>query len=54
MIFFKCFIAQDYAGRVTAVTSEPVVVDTSPPQKSDDPIKISGRHIVSKSEIEAW
>ncbi|XP_055997828.1 uncharacterized protein LOC125647098 [Ostrea edulis] len=51
--YYATVKAQDYAGRITTVTSEPVVVDTTPPQKSDNPIKISGRHIVSKSEIEA-
>lgn len=49
-----CFKAMDFAGRTTIVTSDPVVVDTTPPKKSDDPITISGRHIVSNSEIEAW
>lgn len=48
------FLAVDFAKRSTLQTSAPVTVDTSPPIKSDNPIFIQGRHITSKSEIEAW
>nr|XP_034314147.1 uncharacterized protein LOC105348718 isoform X1 [Crassostrea gigas] len=51
--YYATIKAMDYAGRTTIVTSDPVVVETTPPKKSDDPITISGRHIVSNSEIEA-
>ncbi|XP_061181031.1 uncharacterized protein LOC133189645 [Saccostrea echinata] len=51
--YYATVKAMDYAGRVTTVTSDPVVVDTSTPQKSDAAITITGRHFVSNSEIEA-
>ncbi|XP_078334035.1 uncharacterized protein LOC111124258 [Crassostrea virginica] len=51
--YYATVKAKDFAGRIATVTSDPVVVDTTPPKKSDDPITISGRHIVSNSEIEA-
>lgn len=44
----------DFASRTAVQTSEPVIVDTSPPVKLDNPITIPGRHITSTSEIEAW
>ena len=43
----------DFAKRTTMKTSNPIVVDTSPPVKSDAAITVTGRHIVSKSEIES-
>ena len=46
--------ATDYANRSTAQTSPPVIIDNTPPVKTDNPITISGRHITSDSEIEAW
>jgi hypothetical protein len=35
-------------------TSDPVIVDYTPPTKSDKPIYLPGRHITSVQEIEAW
>lgn len=46
--------ATDYANRSTAQTSPPVIIDNTHPVKTDNPITISGRHITSDSEIEAW
>lgn len=46
--------ATDFANRTTVQTSEPVTVDTSPPNKFDKPITLPGRHITSTAEIEAW
>lgn len=44
----------DFAGRTTVKVSDPVIVDTSPPVKTDLSVTITGRHIVSSAEIEAW
>jgi len=54
-----CFIflflsATDFAGRTTTKTSDPVIVDYTPPTKSDKPIYLPCRHITSLQEIEAW
>ncbi|KAK3099491.1 hypothetical protein FSP39_005250, partial [Pinctada imbricata] len=51
--YYATIIGMDFANRTTTKTSNPVIVDTSPPVKSDVAISITGRHIVSKSEIEA-
>ncbi|KAK3100189.1 hypothetical protein FSP39_015958 [Pinctada imbricata] len=51
--YYATIIGMDFANRTTTKTSSPVIVDTSPPVKSDVAISITGRHIVSKSEIEA-
>ncbi|KAJ8299760.1 hypothetical protein KUTeg_023820 [Tegillarca granosa] len=51
--YFATIKAKDFVGRVTTVVSEPVIVDTTPPIKSDLPIYISGRHISSKNELKA-
>ncbi|KAK3101903.1 hypothetical protein FSP39_007221, partial [Pinctada imbricata] len=51
--YYATIIAKDFANRTTTKTSDPVIVDITPPVKSDVFISISGRHIVSKSEIEA-
>jgi hypothetical protein len=32
----------------------PVKIDKTPPEKSDHPIKINGRHLSDLSEINAW
>lgn len=48
------FLAVDFAGRTTVKVSDPVIVDTSPPVKTDLSVTITGRHIVSSAEIEAW
>lgn len=34
--------------------SDPVIVDITPPDKSNDPITITNLHITSTTEIEAW
>jgi hypothetical protein len=36
------------------MTSNPVIVDITPPVRSDSPITITNRHITSTSEIEVW
>lgn len=47
-------LGADFANRTAEETSAPIIVDISPPIKSDNPITIHGRHITSTSEIEAW
>jgi len=47
-------LGKDFAGRSTKATSNPIIVDTTPPIKTNAPIKINGRHITSRSEVSAW
>lgn len=49
-----CIEAMDYANRTTIKSSPPVLIDNTPPVKTDNPVTISGRHITSDTEIEAW
>ena len=46
--------ATDYANRTTTQSSPPIIIDTTPPIKTDKPVTIPGRHITSDTEIEAW
>nr|XP_034301655.1 uncharacterized protein LOC105322112 [Crassostrea gigas] len=52
-IYYATIKAVDFAGRTTVKVSDPVIVDTSPPVKTDLSVTITGRHIVSSAEIEA-
>lgn len=49
-----CTKGTDYANRTTIQSSLPVIIDNTPPVKTDNPVKITGRHITSDTEIEAW
>ena len=51
MVFFPAF---DFSTRSSTADSHPVKIDSSPPAKSDRPIKIDGRHLSNLSEINAW
>ncbi|XP_062576068.1 uncharacterized protein LOC134237945 [Saccostrea cucullata] len=51
--YYATIKATDFVNRTTTQTSSPIIVDTSPPSKSDNPITLTGRHITSVSEIEA-
>ena len=44
----------DYANRTTTVHADTIKIDITPPIKTDQPIKTNGRHIVSKTAVEAW
>ncbi|XP_062616047.1 uncharacterized protein LOC134277752 [Saccostrea cucullata] len=43
----------DFANRTTTKTSPPMIVDITPPKKSDEPITLANRHITSDTEISA-
>jgi len=51
MIFSPAF---DFSTRSSTADSHPVKIDSTPPEKSDRPIKIEGRHLSNLSEINAW
>ena len=51
MIFSSAF---DFSTRSSTADSHPVKIDSTPPEKSDRPIKIEGRHLSNLSEINAW
>jgi hypothetical protein len=46
--------ACDFSTRSSTADSHPVKIDKTPPEKSDHPIKIEGRHLSNLSEINAW
>lgn len=48
------FLATDFAGRVTEVVSEPIIVDYTPPATTNKPIVLPNRHITSTTEIDPW
>lgn len=54
MIYIVSLKATDYANRTTTQSSPPIIIDTTPPIKTDKPVTIPGRHITSDTEIEAW
>ncbi|XP_061177042.1 uncharacterized protein LOC133185758 [Saccostrea echinata] len=51
--YYATIKATDFVNRTTTQTSSPILIDTSPPLKSNNPITLTGRHITSVSEIEA-
>ncbi|XP_061176006.1 uncharacterized protein LOC133184957 [Saccostrea echinata] len=51
--YYATITATDFVNRTTTLTSSPIIIDTSPPLKSNNPITLTGRHITSVSEIEA-
>ncbi|XP_071123173.1 uncharacterized protein [Mytilus edulis] len=51
--YYATIKAVDFANRETTVMSDPVIVDITPPDKSNDPITITNLHITSTAEIEA-
>ena len=58
MVLFNCtwlyITAYDFSTRSSIADSHPVKIDKTPPEKSDHPIKIEGRHLSNLSEINAW
>ncbi|XP_056015772.1 uncharacterized protein LOC125675332 [Ostrea edulis] len=50
--YYATIRATDFANRTTIQTSPPIIIDTSSPLKTDQRITISGRHIISNSELE--
>ena len=58
IVLFNCtwlyIIAYDFSTRSSIADSHPVKIDKTPPEKSDHPIKIEGRHLSNLSEINAW
>ncbi|XP_078322971.1 uncharacterized protein LOC111122905 [Crassostrea virginica] len=53
LTYYATIIATDYANRTTTQSSPPIIIDTTPPIKTDKPVTIPGRHITSDTEIEA-
>lgn len=54
VLIFSICKGTDFANRTTTQSSPPIIVDNTPPLKTDKPLTISGRHITSDTEIEAW
>jgi hypothetical protein len=58
ILLFYCtwlyITAYDFSTRSSTADSHPVKIDKTPPEKSDHPIKINGRHLSDLSEINAW
>ncbi|XP_071123054.1 uncharacterized protein [Mytilus edulis] len=50
--YYATLKAVDFANRETEVVSEPVLIDTTPPVTSNNPIIITNRHITSTTEID--
>lgn len=51
---FNLFIpAIDFVNRTTVVTSKPITVDNTPPEKYNKLIDVGGRHIMT-SNIKIW
>ena len=48
------FAGYDFTGRHSSVNSAPVIVDTTPPEKSSKEITMKSRFITELSHIEAW
>jgi hypothetical protein len=46
--------AVDFANRTTIAVSEPILIDYSPPDKTNKPITLPNRHITSTSDISTW
>ena len=51
MVFFPAF---DFSTRSSTADSHPVKIDSTPPETSERPIEIDGRHLSNLSEINAW
>lgn len=51
-IFF--FSAYDFVNRSAEIRSDPITIDTTPPELSSKSITISGRLLTYLTEIEAW
>ena len=53
-ISYCYFSAVDFANRITIAVSDPVTADSTPPERSNNPIILENRHITSTTEINTW
>jgi len=51
---FSFITAVDFANRTTIAVSEPILIDYSPPDTTNNPITLPNRHITSTSDISTW
>ena len=51
---FLCVAVVDFANRITQAVSDQVIVDVTPPVKSNKPITLENRHLTSTTEVNPW
>ena len=47
-----CFVALDFVGHETSVTSEGITIDTSPPRVDRDQIYVSSNYLTTDNSIQ--
>lgn len=53
-LLFYVVAGYDHINRSAEVHSNPVTIDVTPPEITEESILVNGRHLRNISEIEAW